>query len=106
MAEYEEVMNQLNAARQETITVREQADKLRRESTTSTIRFELESQKREVARLNKIVESLSTELEKTKKENSEVGRFIKIKTVHWVGHKFYVRKLPPILVFSYPTCFN
>ena len=76
MAEYEEVINQLNAARQETIAVREQADKFRRESTTSTIRFELESQKREVARLNKIVESLSTELEKTKKENSEVGWFI------------------------------
>ena len=74
MAEYEETIKQLTAARQETVNVREQADKIRRESTTSTIKYELENQKREVSRLNKIVESLTAELEKTKKENSEVGR--------------------------------
>lgn len=73
MAEYEEVINQLDAARQETITVREQADKFRRESTTSTLRFEVDNQKREVTRLNQLLEAMRTELEKTKKENSEVS---------------------------------
>lgn len=72
LEEYDEIVNQLTAARQETITVREQGEKFRRENTTSTTRFELESQKREVTRLTQLVENLRTDLEKTKKENSEV----------------------------------
>lgn len=42
------------------------------ESGTASIRVELESSKAEVVRLTQIIEALRSELEKIKRENSEV----------------------------------
>ena len=67
--------------------MREQADKFQREilvirsqseESSSSAKFELENSKREMVRLNQIIESLRIELESSKKQASEVIFFIKI----------------------------
>lgn len=74
-------MQQLDSAKVEIRTVREQSEKYRSEifmiktqseSGTASIRFELESAKSENVRLTQIIEALRGEIEMTKKENSEV----------------------------------
>jgi len=79
--QYEMLYQQLDAARAEIRTIREQSEKYRSEivviksaseSGTASIRFELESAKSENARLTQIIEAIRVELEKTKKENSEL----------------------------------
>lgn len=81
LQQYELLMQQLEMSQKETRTLKEQVERSRRESLAMTsqrdsasvaIRFELESQKKEVARLTQIIESLRTELESTKQENSQV----------------------------------
>ena len=81
LKQYELVIQQLDAAKMEIRTVREQSEKYRSEmlvlkssseSGVSSIRYELESAKSEKVRLTQIVESLRIELENTKKENSQV----------------------------------
>jgi chromosome segregation ATPase len=79
LKQYELILQQLDAAKVEIRTVREQSEKYRSEilvikssseSGVASIRYELESAKSENARLTQIVEALRTELENTKKENS------------------------------------
>jgi hypothetical protein len=81
LKQYELLIQQLEAAKTEIRTVREQSEKYRSEilvikssseSGVASIRYELESAKSENARLTQIVEALRTELENTKKENSQV----------------------------------
>ena len=77
------LIQQLEASTKlETRTIREQSEKYRSEiyliktqseSGSASIRFELESSKNEISRLSKIIESMTIELEKIKRENSEVN---------------------------------
>ena len=92
LKQYELILQQLEQSRTETRTLREQSEKFRSEiiliksqsdSGTASIRFELESAKSEVNRLNQVIELLRNELEKIKKENSEV----------WIHHQFVQKVL-------------
>ena len=65
--------------RQETIRVRVELEKARKEllmvraeQQSSTLRFDLDSQRSEVSRLNQIIEAMTAELETTKNENAQV----------------------------------
>lgn len=98
LQQYELLMQQLEMSQKETRTLKEQVERSRRESLAMTsqrdsasvaIRFELESQKKEVARLTQIIESLRTELESTKQENSQVVHYI----VHFKYHSRDLRLL-------------
>lgn len=62
-------------SRQEVLLLKRQL-----ESGQATVRFELESARAENARLTQVIESLRTEMERIKKENSEVKfcSFVKI----------------------------
>lgn len=80
--QYQLVIQQLDASRQETRTIREQSEKFQREilviksqsdSGSASIRFELESSKKEVLRLTQTIDALRNELEAVKKQNSEVN---------------------------------
>ena len=82
LIQYQLVLQQLEASQKEIRTIREQSEKFQREilvirsqseSGSSAIKFELESSKREVARLTQIIESLRVELESSKKQASEVN---------------------------------
>ena len=79
--QYELLIQQLEAAKVETRSIREQSEKYRSEifliktqseSGSASIRFELESAKQEITRLNQKIESITIELEKIKKENLQV----------------------------------
>lgn len=81
MQQYELIIKQLEVTQKENRTLKEQVEKSRRESlavttqreaATVSIKYELESQKKEVARLNQIIESLRMELENSRQENSKV----------------------------------
>ena len=81
LSQYELLIQQLEVSQRENRALKENAEKSRRESlamtsqreaTTVSIKYELESQKKEVLRLAQIIESLNAELDKTKKENSQV----------------------------------
>lgn len=82
--QYELLIQQLEQSKLEVRTIREQSDKYRSEivllrsqseSGTASIRFELDSAKAEVTRVNQVIEMLRIELEKVKKENSEVMKW-------------------------------
>lgn len=86
LSQYELLIQQLEISQKENRALKESAEKSRRESlamtsqreaSTVTIKYELESQKKEVLRLTQIIESLNGELEKTKKENSQVKLLIR-----------------------------
>ena len=81
LKQYELLIQQLEAAKTDIRTLREQSEKYRSEiyvikssseNGVASIRYELESAKSENARLTQIVEALRTELENMKKENSQV----------------------------------
>lgn len=81
--QYELLIQQLDAAKVETRTIREQSEKYRSEillikmqseSGSASIRFELDSAKKEIIRLNQMLETITIELEKIKKENAQVIR--------------------------------
>lgn len=81
MSKYQLVVQQLETSQKEIRTIREQSEKFQREilvirgqseSGSTAIKFELESSKREVARLTQIIEALRGELENSKKQASEV----------------------------------
>ena len=79
--QYELLLQQLDGQQKESRVHRESFEKSRQEllimkhqmeSGSASIRGELESSKAEVAHLKQIIEALRAELEKIKKENSEV----------------------------------
>lgn len=79
--QYDQLIQQLDAAQQETRTHRENADKSRMEvfmlrsqldSGAAAVRFELENARGENERLKQLIDALRNELESTKKENAEV----------------------------------
>ena len=81
LSQYQLVVQQLDASRQEMRTIREQSDKFQREilvikshteSGSASIKFEFENAKKDVLRLTQLIESLKIELENVKKENSQV----------------------------------
>ena len=81
LKQYELILQQLEGAKNEIRTLREQSEKYRSEilvikssseSGVSSIRYELESAKAENVRLTQIIEALRNELENMKKENSGV----------------------------------
>ena len=81
LKQYETLIQQLEGAKNEIRTLREQSEKYRSEflmikssseSGVASIRYELESAKSENARLTQMIEALRIELENTKKENSGV----------------------------------
>ena len=81
LSQYQLVVQQLDASRQEIRTIREQSDKSQREiymiksqteSGSTSIKYELENSKKEVLRLTQFIQSLKIELENVKKENSQV----------------------------------
>ena len=81
LKQYERLIQQLEAAKVEIRSVREQSEKYRSEilvikssseTGVASIRYELESAKSENARLKQMIEALRIELENTKKENSGV----------------------------------
>ena len=86
LSQYELLIQQLEISQKENRALKESAEKSRRESlamtsqreaASVTIKYELESQKKEVLRLTQIIESLNGELEKTKRENSQVKLIIR-----------------------------
>ena len=81
MQQYKLILQQQENLQQENRILMEHLEKLRRESlamttqresATVTIKYELESQKKEVLRLIQIIESLRLELENKQKENMKV----------------------------------
>ena len=73
------LQQRLENERQETIRVRVELEKARKEllearseQQSSTLRFDLDSQSSEVSRLNQIIEAMTAELEATKRENAQV----------------------------------
>lgn len=80
LSQYQLVIQQLDASRQEIRTIREQSDKFQREvlviksqteSGSASIKYELENSKKEVLRLTQMIDSLRIEFENVKKENSQ-----------------------------------
>lgn len=81
LSQYQRMVQQLEVSQREIRTIREQSENYQREilvirnqseSGSAGIKFELESSKREVARLTQIIETLRIELENSKKQSSEV----------------------------------
>lgn len=73
------LQQRLENEQQETIRVRVELEKarkevlvLRAEQQSSTLHFDLESQRSEVERLNQIIGAMAAELEATKQDNAQV----------------------------------